>query len=174
MTQSPFSYSWWPSGWKVRLQREVCPSAKMASVWWFLFVAVSNRWELHQLDINNTFLHGDLDEEVYMTYHLDSHAVLSERCADFRSLFMGSVRHRISGLPSFPLSFRNVDLFTPILTILFLLINKEMFSGFCCYMSMILFWPAMTPKLAISSRTIFIHAFASRTLDHWSTSLRLR
>jgi len=39
---------------------------KMSSVRCFLSVEVSKESELHQLNINNTFLHGDLDGEMYM------------------------------------------------------------------------------------------------------------
>ncbi|KAK3011732.1 hypothetical protein RJ639_012295 [Escallonia herrerae] len=42
------------------------PVAKMVSVRVFLAVDVIKNWELHEMDINNAFLHGDLHEEVYI------------------------------------------------------------------------------------------------------------
>ena len=40
--------------------------AKRTSVRLFISLATTYSWDLHQLDIKNVFLHGDLQEEVYM------------------------------------------------------------------------------------------------------------
>ena len=42
------------------------PVAKMTTVRVFLFVAINNGWEMSQMDIKNTFLHGDLEKKVFM------------------------------------------------------------------------------------------------------------
>ena len=38
----------------------------MTFVWLFISLDATYKWDLHQLDIKNVFLHGDFQEEVYM------------------------------------------------------------------------------------------------------------
>ena len=42
------------------------PIATMVIVRTFLAFAAAKGWELHQMDVHNAFLHGELDEKVYM------------------------------------------------------------------------------------------------------------
>jgi len=38
----------------------------MATMQTLLAVATAKQWELHQMDVHNAFLHGNLDEEVFI------------------------------------------------------------------------------------------------------------
>ncbi|KAL4580943.1 hypothetical protein LXL04_017149 [Taraxacum kok-saghyz] len=64
------------------------PVAKVVTVRLLLSLSTSNDWHLHQLDINNAFLHGFLDEEVYLNPpHGYSKAKKGEVCKLNKSLY---------------------------------------------------------------------------------------
>ena len=50
----------------VNYEDSFAPVAKMTIVRTILALAASNDWPLHQMDVKNVFLHGDLKECIYM------------------------------------------------------------------------------------------------------------
>ena len=50
----------------VDYEKTFAPIAKMTTVRTILAIAASQSWRLHQIDVKNAFLHGDLKEEIYL------------------------------------------------------------------------------------------------------------
>ena len=43
------------------------PVARIESIRLLISLAFAKRWEIHHLDVKTTFLHGELNEEVYVS-----------------------------------------------------------------------------------------------------------
>ncbi|KAL2248611.1 UNVERIFIED_CONTAM: Retrovirus-related Pol polyprotein from transposon RE1 [Sesamum indicum] len=63
------------------------PVAKAVTVRIFIALAAKFNWHLHQLDINNAFLHGTIDEEIYMEAPEGSNIPKGYVCKLKRSLY---------------------------------------------------------------------------------------
>ncbi|CAM8991331.1 unnamed protein product [Rhodiola kirilowii] len=71
----------------IHFHETFAPVAKMSSVRLFLSVAAIKEWELHQMDVHNAFLHGDLMEEVYMRPPPGFTAPIGKVCRLRKSLY---------------------------------------------------------------------------------------
>ena len=60
-------------------QETFAPFAKINSIRILLSLGVHFNWPLHQLDVKNTFLNGDLEEEVFMDLPLGFEETLEKR-----------------------------------------------------------------------------------------------
>jgi hypothetical protein len=63
------------------------PVAKMNSICLVLSLAASQGWSVYQMDVKSAFLHGDLDEEIYMEKPLGYVQDSSLVCRLKRSLY---------------------------------------------------------------------------------------
>jgi len=64
------------------------PVAKITTVRTILAITTSKAWPLHQIDVKNAFLNGDLKEEIYMKPPLGMSTTASDKvCKLRRSLY---------------------------------------------------------------------------------------
>ena len=57
---------WYSKVHGLEYNETLAPIARMDSIRLVLAIVGSKRWEVHHMDVKSSFLHGDLEEEIYM------------------------------------------------------------------------------------------------------------
>lgn len=74
----------------------------VATIRLLIAIYVKNKWPLYQLDVNNAFLYGDLDEDIYMTIPqgFSDSSNKNKVCKPSLNLYMVLNKHLESGMKS--------------------------------------------------------------------------
>lgn len=106
---------------------------KLVTVRCLLSIATTRHWTLHQLDIHNTFLHGDLHDEANMTHP----PRLSKRGSNVfvvsRNHYMVSAKRREIGSPNFHRHLKMLSTNNLMWIILYLYIQGATFTTILVY-----------------------------------------
>lgn len=66
------------------------PVAKLTTIQVLLALAANQVWNLWQMDVKNTFLHGELDRKIYMNQHVGFQVnFIPHMCVSYERHFMG-------------------------------------------------------------------------------------